>query len=116
MPQIINFTPRLYQETIFSASAKQNTLVVLPTGMGKTAIAMMLIAHRLQQYPQSKCLIVAPTKPLVDQHAATLKTHLVDLQNKIVVFTGTIAPEKSAELWKDAQIIVSTPQRSEELV
>jgi Fanconi anemia group M protein len=110
MPQIINFTPRLYQETIFSASAKQNTLVVLPTGMGKTAIAMMLIAHRLQQYPQSKCLIVAPTKPLVDQHAATLKTHLVDLQNKIVVFTGTIAPEKRAELWKDAQIIVSTPQ------
>ena len=106
----VNFTPRLYQETIFSAAAKQNTLVVLPTGMGKTAIAMMLIAHRLQQYPNSKCLIVAPTKPLVDQHATTLKTHLPDLQNKIVIFTGTVAPEKRAELWKDSQIIISTPQ------
>ncbi len=107
---IENFTPRLYQETIFSAAAKQNTLVVLPTGLGKTAIAMMLIAHRLQLYPQSKCLIVAPTKPLVDQHATTLRTHLLSLQDKIVVFTGTIAPEKRAELWKEAQIIVSTPQ------
>ncbi len=107
---IVNFTPRLYQETIFSAASKQNTLVVLPTGIGKTAIAMMLIAHRLQQYPDSKCLIVAPTKPLVDQHATTLKTHLPDLENKIVIFTGTVAPEKRAELWKDSQIIISTPQ------
>lgn len=109
-PLITNFTPRLYQETIFSAAAKQNTLVVLPTGLGKTAIAMMLIAHRLQQYPNSKCLVVAPTKPLVDQHAITLKTHIESMKDRIVLFTGTVAPEKRAELWKDAQIIVSTPQ------
>ncbi|MBI5072740.1 DEAD/DEAH box helicase [Candidatus Woesearchaeota archaeon] len=104
------FTPRLYQETIFATVGQYNTLVVLPTGLGKTAIALMLVAHRLQQYPQSKCLLLAPTKPLVDQHATTLRKHLPSLQEKIAVFTGTISPEKRAELWKTAQIIVSTPQ------
>lgn len=109
-PLIQNFTPRLYQETIFATASQGNTLVVLPTGLGKTAIAMMLIAHRLTQYPASKCLVLAPTKPLVDQHATTLRTHLPSLQEKIVVFTGSVAPEKRALLWKDATIIVSTPQ------
>ena len=64
---IHNFIPRLYQETIFGTVSQYNTLVVLPTGLGKTAIALMLVAHRLSQYPQSKCLLLAPTKPLVDQ-------------------------------------------------
>ncbi|PIN77188.1 DEAD/DEAH box helicase [Candidatus Woesearchaeota archaeon CG10_big_fil_rev_8_21_14_0_10_34_8] len=103
-----DFTPRLYQETIFATVSQHNTLVVLPTGMGKTAIAMMLAVHRLKQYPNSKCLILAPTKPLVDQHAQTLQTHLPSLN--IVVFTGNISPKKRAELWKEAQVIVSTPQ------
>lgn len=109
-PLIQNFTPRLYQETIFSTVSQHNTLVVLPTGLGKTAIALMLVAHRLTQYPNSKCLILAPTKPLVDQHATTLQTHLPSLADKIVIFTGNVSPEKRAALWKDAQIIVSTPQ------
>ncbi|MEK6868322.1 MAG: DEAD/DEAH box helicase, partial [Nanoarchaeota archaeon] len=109
-PLIQHFTPRLYQETIFATVSQHNTLVVLPTGMGKTALALMLVAHRLTQYPNSKCLILAPTKPLVDQHAATLRNHLPTLQEKIVVFTGNVAPEKRAALWNTAQIIVTTPQ------
>ncbi len=107
---IQNFTPRLYQETIFATVSQHNTLVVLPTGMGKTALALMLVAHRLTQYPNSKCLILAPTKPLVDQHATTLRTHLPTLAEQIVVFTGNVAPEKRAQLWGSAQIIVTTPQ------
>ncbi len=107
---IQNFTPRLYQETIFATVSQHNTLVVLPTGMGKTALALMLVAHRLTQYPTSKCLILAPTKPLVDQHATTLRTHLPALADNIVVFTGNVSPEKRAQLWTTAQIIVTTPQ------
>ena len=59
-----DFTPRLYQETIFATTVKKNTLVVLPTGLGKTAIALMLTTQRLKQYPQSKIIFLAPTKPL----------------------------------------------------
>ena len=47
-----DFTPRLYQENIFSTCTKHNTLVVLPTGVGKTAIFLIIrrpmgVCHRL---------------------------------------------------------------------
>jgi len=34
-----NFVPRLYQQTILGTAANYHTLVVLPTGLGKTALA-----------------------------------------------------------------------------
>ncbi len=104
------FEPRLYQETIFGTTVNHNTLVVLPTGMGKTAIALMLAIQRLKQYPNSKVLILAPTKPLVEQimQVFIAKTTIDD--NKIAMFTGSISPEKRQELWKEKQIIATTPQ------
>ncbi|MBU0470708.1 MAG: DEAD/DEAH box helicase [Nanoarchaeota archaeon] len=107
---IKDFVPRLYQQTILGTAAHKNTLVVLPTGLGKTAVAFLLAAQRLHQYPNSKILMLAPTKPLCEQHLESFKKHLVlDLQ-KFVLFTGSIKPEKRAELWKEAQVIISTPQ------
>ena len=41
--------PRVYQEKIFGVAAKTNTLAVLPTGLGKTFIALMLAVHRIQK-------------------------------------------------------------------
>lgn len=107
---IKNLEPRLYQQTIFASATTKNTLVVLPTGMGKSIIFTMLTAHRLQQYPTSKILILAPTKPLAEQHIATLRNFLDIAPDKIALFTGEIAPEKRKELWELSQIIVSTPQ------
>jgi len=104
------FKPRLYQETIFAKSVEKNTLVVLPTGLGKTAIAMMLAAHRLKQYPDSKILILAPTRPLINQHLETFEKFLDIDPNSMAVFTGMISPAKREALWKEKQIILSTPQ------
>ncbi len=104
------FTPRLYQETILATAAMKNTLVVLPTGMGKTGVALLLSVQRLKQYPQSKILILAPTKPLAEQHLMTF-TQALDLpEEKFALFTGSVPPEKRAELWQNAQIVFSTPQ------
>lgn len=105
-----DFKPRLYQETIFSGSTTKNTLVVLPTGMGKTALAMMLAKHRLELYPDSKILVLAPTKPLAQQHLETFKRHLEFDKESFVLFTGEISPLKREELWKTAKIIFSTCQ------
>jgi len=108
-----NVTPRLYQETIFSTCAQKNSLVVLPTGMGKTLIALLLSAQRLQQHPKSKILILAPTRPLCDQHLDTFRQYLQLPQEQMVLVTGYVAPEKRKDIYHDAQVIVSTPQTIE---
>jgi len=107
---IKNFTPRLYQETILATAAEKNTLVVLPTGLGKTNIFLMLSAHRLQRYPNSKILFIGPTRPLIDQYLGVFKEHFDIDESKMAVFTGMVSPEKRAELWKTSTIIFSTPQ------
>ena len=91
---IKDFTPRLYQQTILGTAANNNTLVVLPTGLGKTAIAFLLAALRFQQYPHSKILMLAPTKPLCEQHVETFRKHLELPEQEIIVFTGQVKPER----------------------
>lgn len=91
-------------------AAVKNTLVVLPTGMGKTGIALMLAAQRLKNYPHSKVLILAPTKPLVEQHASTFESHMNIPSKQFCVFTGSVNPEKRNILWDEATVIFSTPQ------
>jgi ERCC4-related helicase len=107
---IKDFTPRLYQQVILGTCVNFNTLVVLPTGLGKTASAFLLAAQRLHQYPNSKILILAPTKPLCEQHVQTFKKHFVIDPEKINLFTGGVTPKKRESLWKESQIVISTPQ------
>jgi len=108
-----NFQPRLYQETILNTCVSNNTLVVIPTGMGKTGISLMLAVQRLKQYPNSKILVLAPTKPLLDQHLNTFSSHLnmesIDCE-LFTTFSGSISPDKRKELWEKNQIIFATPQ------
>ena len=105
-----DFVPRLYQETILSTCSQKNTLVVLPTGMGKTGIALLLSIQRLKVYPKSKILFLATTKPLAEQHLQTFKQFLDIDESKLTLFTGEIPPAKRAKLWNDTKIAFSTPQ------
>lgn len=101
---------RLYQETILSTAIRGNTLVVLPTGLGKTPIAAMLTAYRLEMDMNKKILFMAPTKPLVEQHKKSFERFLKIGPDELKVLTGTIPPEKRKELYKSADIVFSTPQ------
>ncbi len=107
---LTNFTPRLYQETLAAEAAGQNTLVVLPTGLGKTAIALMLGIQRLNKYPNSRIIICAPTRPLVGQHRETFLKHSSLQDEEIEVLTGLISPQKRAEIFGRSRVIVTTPQ------
>jgi len=51
-----------------------------------------------------------PTKPLAEQHFRTFKEHFEIEEEKLAIFTGYVSPEKREELWKEKQIIFSTPQ------
>lgn len=105
---LVDLAPRLYQETILASCAQKNSLVVLPTGMGKSIIFVMLAAQRLIAFPSSKVLILAPTKPLAEQHVKTLKRFL-DVEG-IFLFTGDVKADDRAKLFETARVIVSTPQ------
>jgi ERCC4-related helicase len=105
---IKKFTPRLYQEKILNSITQNNTLVCLPTGRGKTKIGLLIALHRLNQYPESKIFFLTPTKPLASQ----IRKEFLECSNleKVVLFTGEVNPMKREELFKDAQVIISTPQ------
>ncbi len=101
---------RLYQQLILASAIKGNTLVVAPTALGKTVIAIMLSAYRLAKFKDGKVVMLAPTKPLVVQHANSFKKFLKIPEDKIVVFTGQINSEKRKKLFKEAKVICATPQ------
>src|SRR4030042_3966287 len=64
---------RQYQDNIFVNVLGQNALVVMPTGLGKTIVAIMLAVERLSARPDSKVVFLAPTKPLIAQHQRTFQ-------------------------------------------
>ena len=103
-------TPRKYQQEIFEKCVEKNCLIVLPTGLGKTLIALMLAIERMKQFPGEKILFLAPTKPLVEQHLDYFKKHLPELFAEINLFTGQINSSARKKLWQNTDIIFSTPQ------
>ncbi len=104
---------REYQENILRTAEKKNTLVVLPTGIGKTVVALLLCAKRLEKYPEEKVLILAPTRPLVAQHKKSFQNAMTLDEGDFKLITGTIKPEKRAEYYRKTKIIFSTPQTVE---
>ena len=69
--------PRKYQQEIYESCKEKNCLVVLPTGIGKTLIGLMLSIHTQKKHPASKTLFLAPTRPLAEQHLEYFKKQLI---------------------------------------
>lgn len=103
-------TPRDYQQKIFETCMRKNCLVVLPTGLGKTLIALMITIQRMKEFPREKVVFLAPTKPLTEQHEKSFKKHLPELFADIQLFTGAVNATQRKKIWQNADIIFSTPQ------
>lgn len=108
-----NLAPRPYQQEIFAVAKEKNTLVVLPTGLGKTAIALLLAAQRLVEFPSKKIVFLAPTKPLVEQQFSVFQESLLLARKDFALFTGHVSPQQRHQLWQQARVIFSTPQALE---
>ncbi len=101
----MNLQPREYQKKIIqSVTENGNTLVVLPTGLGKTLIALAI----MEKTP-GKCLFLTPTKPLALQHNNTISSVLGKVEGGAALVTGENTPKKRAALYEN-RIISSTPQ------
>jgi len=97
--------PRLYQRNIAKTCIDYSTLVVLPTGLGKTLIALLVMR---QKVGQGKIIFLAPTKPLVEQHFKTISSYFEGERTEML--TGSRPKKERIGLYSGADIIVATPQ------
>ena len=97
---------RDYQTNLADGAKKENSLIVLPTGLGKTTIALQVIADYLQK-GTGGVLFLAPTRVLVNQHYEFLKENL--LIEDIEIVTGEDLPQKRKKKWMNS-IICATPE------
>ncbi|MHA1149354.1 MAG: DEAD/DEAH box helicase [Promethearchaeota archaeon] len=106
-----NIEAREYQLEIVSQCVGKNSLVVLPTGLGKTIIALFIAAKTLERYPKGcKIIIMAPTRPLISQHYQSFRKYLIIPSDSFKILTGKILPEKREFLFKENQVLFYTPQ------
>jgi Fanconi anemia group M protein len=100
---------REYQVNIAKMTARHNTLVVLPTALGKTIIALFTICKIAESAPKARILVLAPTRPLVQQHYFSFQKFLQP-QIKCALFASDLSPVKRALALNSAHLIFSTPQ------
>ena len=100
---------RDYQDKIVNTAVSFNTLCVIPTGLGKTSIAALVAAKRLEKDSNGKILFLAPTRPLVEQHRRTFEKFL-KLGLELRTITGDDKPEERMDIYNSIDIIFSTPQ------
>ena len=98
---------RAYQLDAAKECLSGSTLLVMPTGLGKTAVQWMAMAENLEG--KGKIVLVAPTTGLVAQQAKMAKTFIDIEEDKIITLTGQIRPNSREDMWKDAKIIMATP-------
>ncbi|XP_016339921.1 Fanconi anemia group M protein isoform X4 [Sinocyclocheilus anshuiensis] len=106
----VNYPLREYQLRISEAALLQNTLVCLPTGLGKTFIASVLMYNFYRWFPSSKIVFMAPTKPLVAQQIQACHGVMGIPQEHMAELTGSTAAQQRRELWRSKRVFFLTPQ------
>lgn len=103
---------RLYQKNIADSAARSNTLVILPTALGKTVISILVCAEALYKHRNKRVLVMAPTRPLVAQHLRLFSSVLKILEEQVVSVTGKTPPETRRAVWDkaDVRLIFATPE------
>ena len=97
---------RRYQAEAARSCLCEDTLLILPTGLGKTSIALRVAAPVLSK--GRKVLMMAPTKPLVDQHEGFFSGFLDGFS--VSLCNGNMAPAKRAKVIAEGDFVISTPQ------
>lgn len=103
---------RVYQFNIIKSCLLENTLVCLPTGMGKTFIASIIIFN-FNLWFHGKIFFFAPTKPLVNQQKAGFTRMFEHLANQVCEITGSLSNNKRKEFYSHKKIFFMTPQTFE---
>ncbi|MCL5106252.1 MAG: DEAD/DEAH box helicase [Candidatus Marsarchaeota archaeon] len=100
--------PREYQLNIIKSILHKNSLVVLPTGLGKTIIALYAMSNALSH--GKKAMMLSPTKPLAEQHYNSAVRLMALNPNEMALITGAVAGAGRSALEAGARVVLATPQ------
>ncbi|KAI0082224.1 P-loop containing nucleoside triphosphate hydrolase protein [Panus rudis PR-1116 ss-1] len=106
----LNKPKRDYQYNIVKHCLFDNTLVALPTGLGKTFIAGVVMLNYYTWFPEGKVVFVGPTKPLVAQQIDACHKACGIPGSHAAELTGEIPSVKRAKLWQEKRVFFMTPQ------
>ncbi|EJD04033.1 P-loop containing nucleoside triphosphate hydrolase protein [Fomitiporia mediterranea MF3/22] len=106
----LNRPRRDYQFNIAKKCLFQNTLVALPTGLGKTFIAGVVMLNYYRWFPDGKIVFVAPTKPLVAQQVTACHDVCGIPGSDAALLTGEVQKHKRSYAWAQKRVIYMTPQ------
>jgi ERCC4-related helicase len=103
---------RSYQKNIADSAQRRNTMVILPTALGKTVISLLVCADILYNYRDKRILVMAPTRPLVSQHMKYFSSVLKISEENIASVTGRILPYARRAVWDrtDIRLMFATPE------
>ncbi|KAK4180394.1 hypothetical protein QBC36DRAFT_320180 [Triangularia setosa] len=101
---------RDYQFTIVNSALFNNTLVALPTGLGKTFIAATVMLNFYRWTKRGKIIFVAPTKPLASQQVKACLDVAGIPRSQATLLTGETAPALREAEWKTKRLFFMTPQ------
>jgi ATP-dependent DNA helicase MPH1 len=101
---------RDYQFSIVKNSLFNNTLVALPTGLGKTFIAATVMLNFYHWTKSAKIVFVAPTKPLVAQQIDACYNIAGIPRSDTTLLTGDVPPVLRGDEWTQRRVFFMTPQ------
>uniref|UniRef100_A0A8C8A7Q4 ATP-dependent RNA helicase FANCM n=1 Tax=Otus sunia TaxID=257818 RepID=A0A8C8A7Q4_9STRI len=105
-----NYPVRGYQVRMAHAALVGNTLVCLPTGLGKTFVAAVVMYNFYRWFPSGKVLFLAPTKPLVAQQMEACARVMGIPARHMAEMTGGTQALGRGELWTTKRVFFLTPQ------
>eukprot|EP00798_Chlamydomonas_sp_ICE-L_P008631 gene8631-34076_t len=105
-PSVREYQYRMVQSALFS-----NTLVCLPTGLGKTLIAAVLMYNYYRWFPSGKIVFLAPTRPLVSQQMQACQQIMGLPKADIMEMKAVAGPAgKRQAQWDQHSIFFCCPQ------
>ncbi|KAK8850715.1 hypothetical protein IAR55_004635 [Kwoniella newhampshirensis] len=109
-----NRSKRDYQYEIVRACFMNNCLVALPTGLGKTFVAGVVMLNFYRWFPTGKIVFLAPTRPLVNQQIEACQLSCGIPSQDAAVMTGqSVSAKERARLWEERRVFYCTPQTLE---
>jgi hypothetical protein len=104
------YPKRQYQIEISESAMFNNTLVSLPTGLGKTLIAAVVLYNFYRSFPTGKVIFLAPTLPLVNQQVRACYDVMGIPTQDTAVLTGKTSADRRTWVWQERRVFFCTPQ------